>query len=183
MILLDLTQQRMRTAQAVAARLAETLAVPPPPESGHDRSPSSPRWRSQSLSKGAAGVAVLHSVRAQAGLSSGARVQAWLACATREELSAGPGASLWYGAPAVAFAVAAASSGRYQRALQVLDTAVTRLVRARLEAACARIAAALRPSLAEFDLVRTDRSGRVPVAPRPAWRAGPPGAGLPGAAY
>jgi hypothetical protein len=155
MTLLDLMQQQMRTAQAVAARLAENLAVPPPPECGDDRSPSSPRWRSQSLAKGAAGVAVLHSVRAQAGLSSWARVQAWLACATREGLSAGSGAGLWYGVPALAFAVtAAAPSGRYQRALQVLDAAVTRLVRARLDAACARIAAARRPSLAEFDLVR-----------------------------
>lgn len=155
MTLLDnLRREQIRTAQAVAARLAENLAVPPARECGDDRSPSNPRWRSQSLSKGAAGVAVLHSVRAHSGLSSWARVHAWLTCATDEELSAGPGAGLWYGAPAVAFAMAAAPTGQYQRALQVLDTAITKLVRTRLDAASARMAAALRPSLAEFDLVR-----------------------------
>ena len=83
------------------------------------------------------------------------RVHAWLACATREDLSAGAGAGLWFGAPAVAFALsAAAPPGQYRRAAQALDTAVTRLVGARLDAASARMAAARRPSRAEFDLVR-----------------------------
>jgi lantibiotic biosynthesis protein len=151
----NLLRRQLRTAHAVAARLTDALALPPPPELGDDRSPSSPRWRGQSLSKGAAGVAVLHGARAHAGLGGWDRVHAWLACATREDLSAGAGAGLWFGAPAVAFAVStAAPPGTYPRAREALDAAVTRPVQARLTAASARIAATLRPSLAEFDVVR-----------------------------
>lgn len=147
-------RQRLRAAEKVAAELTDALAVPPPPERGDDRSPASPRWRGQSLAKGAAGVAVLHAVRAHAGLGSWERAHAWLASATREDLSAGPGAGLWFGTAAVAFAVSsAARPGQYPHAMAVLDTAVTRLVRARLNAASLRMAAAVRPRLAEFDLV------------------------------
>ncbi len=150
-----LDHRQRRAALAVATRIADALAVPPPPEPADDRGPGSPRWRGQSLSKGAAGIAVLHAVRAHAGLGSWERVHAWLACATREDLSAGAGAGLWFGAPAVAFAVsAAAPPGQYRRAAEALDAAVARLVRVRLDAASARMAAAARPSLAEFDLVR-----------------------------
>ncbi len=150
-----LHHRQLRTAQAVAARLTDALAVPPPPELGDDRSPSSPRWHSQSLSKGAAGVAILHGVRAHAGLGAWDRVHAWLACATREDLSAGAGAGLWFGVPAVAFAVsAAAPPGGYLRAMKGLDAAITRLVQSRLDAAFVRMAASLRPSLAKYDLVR-----------------------------
>ncbi|MCW2948942.1 MAG: Lanthionine synthetase family protein [Actinoallomurus sp.] len=150
-----LPHRQLRDAQTVAARLTDALAVPPPPEPGADLSPTSPRWRGQSLSKGAAGVAVLHGVRAHAGADSWDRVHQWLACATREDLSAGPGAGLWHGAPAVAFAIStAAPPGQYPRAMERLDAAVTTLVRTRLDAATARMAAAERPSLGEFDLVR-----------------------------
>lgn len=155
-VLAGVLEPRQRcAAQAVAGHMADELVVPPPPEPGDDRSPSSPRWRGQSLSKGAAGIGVLHGVRAHAGLGSWPRVQAWLACAAREDLSAGAGAGLWYGAPAVAFALySAAPAGQYRRARQALDAAVTRLVQARLQAAGARMDALARPSLAEFDLVR-----------------------------
>ncbi|MGH3126270.1 MAG: lanthionine synthetase C family protein, partial [Streptosporangiaceae bacterium] len=104
-------------------------------------------------SKGAAGVAVLHGMRAH-GEPDGERLHAWLACAAREDLSAGPGAGLWFGAPAVAFAVSTAAPGQYPRVMKSLDAAVSTLVRARLEVALARLAAATRPSLSEFDLVR-----------------------------
>jgi len=50
--------------------------------------------------------------------------------------------------------VATAVPERYPRAVASLNDGVTRLVHARLETAHARIAAALRPPLAEFDLVR-----------------------------
>lgn len=44
MTLLDhLRREQIRTAHAVAARLAENLAVPPARECGDDRSPSNPR--------------------------------------------------------------------------------------------------------------------------------------------
>jgi lantibiotic biosynthesis protein len=145
----------LEAAGTAAARLADRLAVPPPPGPGADRRPGSPRWRAQSLSKGAAGIAVLHGARARAGLTGWDRAHAWLACATREELSAGTGAGLWYGAPAIAFAVsAAAAPGTAQSARHQLDTAVRALTTTRLETARARINAGKRPALAEFDLVR-----------------------------
>jgi lantibiotic biosynthesis protein len=81
-------------------------------------------------------------------------MHAWLARATREDLSAGRGAGLWFGAPAVAFAISIAAPRQYQRAMASLDASITQLVHARLEAALARMATAIRPSLSEFDLVR-----------------------------
>jgi lantibiotic biosynthesis protein len=144
----------LAAAEAAASHLSDALAVPPPAEFGDDLSPSSPRWHDQSLSKGAAGVAVLHGLRVQHGRGSGERVHAWLARATREDLSAGPGSGLWFGAPAVAFALATATPGQYLRVMTSLDAAVTQLVHTRLQAALVRMAAAVRPSLSECDLVR-----------------------------
>lgn len=153
MTLLDDDLQR-RTAQAVATQLSDVLVVPPPLGLGDDRGPSSPRWRDQSLSKGAAGVAVLHGVRAQDGRGSPEPVHAWLTRATGEGLSVGPGAGLWFGAPAVAFAISTAAPQQYPRAMDSLHSAVQALVHARLDVAHARMAAAARPPLSEFDLVR-----------------------------
>ncbi len=141
----------LRAAEAVASELSTTLAVPLRFDGGDD---DSPRWRHQSLSKGAAGVAILHAVRAQAGHGGDDRVHAWLTRTVVEDLSVGPGAGLWFGAPAVAFAVATSAPQRYRQAMTRLGTAVADLVQARLHAAQARMAAAARPSLSEFDLVR-----------------------------
>jgi hypothetical protein len=141
-------------AHALNLDLSHALAVPPLLDSGADDSPSSPRWHHQSLSKGAAGVAILHAVRAQTGHGGEERVHAWLSRAVSEDLSVGPGAGLWFGAPAVAFAVMACDPHRYGSALTRLDAAVTSLVDARLNAATIRLAAAARPTLSEFDLVR-----------------------------
>lgn len=141
-------------AAAAADDLAAALAVPPLPEGEDDFTPTSPRWRNQSLSKGAAGVAVLHGLRAQHGLGGTEPVHAWLARATLDDLTAGPGAGLWFGVPAVAFALSVAAPGRYPTAMAALDTAVADLTRARLHTAHARIEAGLRPSLYEFDLTR-----------------------------
>lgn len=153
-----LTDRQQRDAETVAARLTDALATPETPSrenGGDDRGPTSRRWLGQSLSKGAAGVAVLHGARAHNGVGGWERVHQWLEYATGEDLSAGPGAGLWHGAPAIAFALStAAPPGTYRRARERLDTAVTVLVRSRLAAAAARMDAAQRPSLAEFDLVR-----------------------------
>jgi hypothetical protein len=151
---LPLGRDRAVAAAGLADHLAGRLAIPPPPEPGGDRSPGSPRWLGQSLARGAAGAAVLHGVRARAGLGGWERVRAWLACAARADLSAGTGAGLWFGAPAVAFAFAAAARpGQCQRALAALDAGVATLVRARLAVARARMAAGGYPALAEFDVV------------------------------
>ncbi|ABW10785.1 Lanthionine synthetase C family protein [Parafrankia sp. EAN1pec] len=145
---------RVRAA-TVATRLADALTVPPPPEPDGDRSPSSPRWQGQSLAEGAAGIAVLHGVRARAHAGEWATVDAWLTAAAREDLSVGPGAGLWFGAPALALALtAAAPPGRHLGAARQLHTAVERLTERRLAAAHARIDAGQRPERAEFDLVR-----------------------------
>ncbi|MFF3400354.1 lanthionine synthetase C family protein [Streptomyces sp. NPDC002659] len=150
-----LTEPRLREKAAAAAdNLAAHLAVPPPPQGEDDFSPGSPRWRDQSLSKGAAGVAILHGLRAQHGLSGNKPLHSWLARATRDDLSAGAGAGLWFGAPAVAFTLSIAAPGRYHRAMASLDAAVAELTRTRLRAAHARIDARQRPSLYEFDLTR-----------------------------
>jgi hypothetical protein len=143
-----------RRAAATAARRCDDLAEPVRPAFGDDVSPSSPRWLDQALSKGAPGIAVLHGVRAQRGSGDPARTRAWLAESVREDISAAPGAGLWFGAPAVAFAFHTAAPGRHPAATARLDAAVARLVRLRLHAAHARIDAAQRPSLSEFDLVR-----------------------------
>ncbi|MCK9922191.1 lanthionine synthetase C family protein [Frankia sp. AgPm24] len=145
---------RPRTA-TIAARLADALAVSPPPETGNDRSPSSPRWQGQSLAEGAAGVALLHGVRASSCHGDWDTADGWLTAAASEDLSAGSSAGLWFGAPALALALtAAAPPGRHQHAAQRLHAAVERLVERRLTAAHARIEAGERPVRAEFDLVR-----------------------------
>ncbi|EIV93875.1 lanthionine synthetase C family protein [Frankia sp. QA3] len=142
-------------AATVAGRLADALFAPPAAKPGGDRASSDQRWRGQSLAAGAAGVAVLHGIRARAGIGDWATVDAWLIAATREELSAGTGAGLWFGAPALAFALAtAAAPGRYRSARQHLDTAVANMIERRLAAANGRINAGQRPERAEYDLVR-----------------------------
>jgi hypothetical protein len=133
---------------AVADHLSEQLATPPLAERCRDR------WPHQSLSRGAAGVAVLHGTRAQAGHDSPKRAHAWLSLAVRDGVSAGPGTGLWFGAPAVAFAIAASAPGHYRTATQALDRDIAYMAQARLRAANHRIAAAARPPLSEFDLVR-----------------------------
>ncbi|NGO66835.1 lanthionine synthetase C family protein [Streptomyces sp. SB3404] len=151
----DTTAAALRErAATIAAELVDALAVPPDVDYGDDVRPDSPRWRDQSLSKGAAGVAVLHGLRAQQGLGGTESMHAWLARAARDDLSAGPGAGLWFGAPAVGFALHLAAPDRYQGALARLDAAVAQLVHARLTAAAERIGAARRPSQYEFDLTR-----------------------------
>ncbi|MGH8966388.1 MAG: lanthionine synthetase, partial [Actinomycetes bacterium] len=92
---------------------------------------------------------MLHAARARPDLA-----QLWLTRAVREEISAAPGCGLWFGAPAIAFAVRAAGDHRYPAAAQQLRRALATITQRRLAAATARIDAADRPSLSEFDLVR-----------------------------
>lgn len=137
-----------RAAQ-LARDLSDALATPPPPQPGDDFGPRSRRWWDQSLSKGAAGVAVLHAAQGRPDL-----VHAWLTRAVREEISAAPGCGLWFGAPAIAFAVRAAGEHRYAVTALQLRRAVTTITQRRLAAATARIDATIRPTKSEFDLVR-----------------------------
>lgn len=62
----------------------------------------------------------------------------WLRETTREDLNATSSAGLWFGAPAVAFAISTAPPGQCVQALEQLDAAVIRLTRRQLHAVDAR---------------------------------------------
>ncbi|MEU6720200.1 lanthionine synthetase C family protein [Nonomuraea sp. NPDC046802] len=107
----------------------------------------------QSLSGGAAGIALLHIERAATGHADWQEAHDWLRLATRDELAAGTEASLYYGAPALAFALHSASHLGYRSAQALLDKTVSALTRDRLAAASQRLERGERPALAEFDLI------------------------------
>lgn len=100
-------------------------------------------------------MALLHIERAAAGRGSWEVAHAWLVAAADRDVSAGAQTTLFFGAPALAFAVHAAADrpGRYERALESLDARVAALTRRRLDQAHARIDRGERPELAEFDLI------------------------------
>ncbi|GAB3943614.1 lanthionine synthetase C family protein [Kribbella albertanoniae] len=138
----------MRTALADAATvIADQLTQPRQFAPGE-------RWRAQSLAKDAAGIALLHIERAHQGHGDWATAHTWLKAATAADISAADDAGLYFGAPAVAFALHTASgTGRYSKALAGLDTYVTALTHRRLDRAEARMTRAEVPSLGEFDLI------------------------------
>ncbi|AZS72458.1 lanthionine synthetase [Streptomyces lydicus] len=105
---------------------------------------TTPLPRTQDLSEGSLGMALLHIER---GDLAGARSS--LAQAVAGGVSAGGNASLFHGAPALEFVLSCA--GRVGR--DVRD-AVDRVVDARLAAARRRQASGALPHLAEFDLIR-----------------------------
>jgi len=100
-------------------------------------------------------VALLHLERAVTGLGGWEVAHTWLAAAAHGPLSAGPDATLFFGTPALAFALHAAADrpGKYERALSALDARVAAVTRRRLDQAHARIDRGDRPVLAEFDLI------------------------------
>ncbi|MYS23587.1 Lanthionine synthetase C-like protein [Streptomyces sp. DvalAA-14] len=140
-------------ALKVADAVADLLADP-------KTAPTSPRVTTtdrQQLAYGPLGIALLHIERAAAGLGPWHRAHAWLAAATREPFTSGPDSHPFYGAPALAQAVACAAEhqpGPYQRALLNLDAQINRDVHRRVDAAHRRIDAGALPELAEFDLIR-----------------------------
>ncbi|WP_131785686.1 lanthionine synthetase C family protein [Protofrankia symbiont of Coriaria ruscifolia] len=137
------------TARQAADDLARRITVPPP------ASPDQ-RRHAQSLADGATGIALLHIERAHAGLDTWATAHAWLQAATAGEISAADNASLYAGAPAVAFALHTADTdqfGRYTSARARLDRAVTALTHRRIDTAHARIDRRELPGLAEFDVI------------------------------
>ncbi|MFJ5608184.1 lanthionine synthetase C family protein [Streptomyces sp. NPDC093221] len=140
-------------ALKVADTVADLLADP-------DTAPMSPRTMTtdrQQLAYGPLGIALLHIERAAAGLGPWQRAHAWLAAATQQPFTSGPDSHPFYGAPALAHAVACAAEhqgGPYQRALAGLDAQIDRDVRRRLDTAHRRIDASGLPELAEFDVIR-----------------------------
>jgi len=144
----------MNSALSAADELAGVLADPRTAWRG--AAPAGGRSWPQSLAGGAAGIAVLHIERARSGRADWAAAHAWLSAAVCGEVTAASNASLFFGAPALAFVLhlAAASSNRYRRALATLDDATLTITRTRLARARARIDRAERPELREFDLIR-----------------------------
>ncbi|MFF5315770.1 lanthionine synthetase C family protein, partial [Streptomyces massasporeus] len=134
-------------ADAIAAQLADP-DVP--------RSWAVPAY-GQHLAYGPPGIALLHIERAARGLGPWQRAHDWLAAASRHPLTSGPDSHPFYGAPALAHALACAADslpGAYQSALDSLDRRIVVDVRRRLDAAHRRIDAGRLPQLAEFDVIR-----------------------------
>ncbi|MCX2968613.1 MULTISPECIES: lanthionine synthetase C family protein [Streptomyces] len=124
---------------------------PEPSDPGHG--PAARALRAQSLAHGTVGTALPHIERAHRGLTSWADAHTLLTSCTKD-LLADETASLYVGAPAIAFALhtAARDTGRYTGALHALDSRITRLTRQRVHAAHIRIDRQIRPRVGEFDL-------------------------------
>ncbi|MEW2550320.1 lanthionine synthetase C family protein [Streptomyces zhihengii] len=118
--------------------------------------------RTQDLSEGALGMALLHIERRDLSVA-----RRHLARATTRGVSTGSNASLFHGAPALEFVLA-----RAHGAGDDVRAAVDRVVNARLAAAHHRHASGALPHLAEWDLIRGLTGlaalllSRRPVAPR-----------------
>ncbi|SES45439.1 lanthionine synthetase C family protein [Actinokineospora terrae] len=139
------------TRQALAEiehRLVDGIAVP---KSLGDDEP----WITQSLSKGAAGVALLHIERALTGDGTWRQAHRWITEAVTGQVSASDNAGLYLGMPAIAFMLDAAASGaddRYQHALADIDAHVLALAHRRAASALERIAANGLPGFREYDV-------------------------------
>ncbi len=105
--------------------------------------------KGQNLAEGAAGIALLH-------LETGNWEAAYanLEEAVTGGVSIGNGASLYYGAPALAFVLAASDHPGLTCAKAIAAAGTATVTRHRLQAAHRRINQRQRPTYAEFDLIR-----------------------------
>ncbi|MFI1201634.1 lanthionine synthetase C family protein [Streptomyces sp. NPDC020883] len=137
------------TASAAAQEIARQLMTPEP-------LPTESGWRMQSLSKGAAGVALLHIERALAGAGSWRTAHTWVTATAGDGVSAADDANLLFGAPALAFVLHAAEADgttRYGPARSRVDAHVTALAHRRVDLAHARIDRGELPTFSEYDLL------------------------------
>ncbi|MGW4034519.1 lanthionine synthetase C family protein [Streptomyces sp. NPDC004838] len=119
--------------------------------------PTGKAWWPQSLAHGVPGIALLHIELAAAGQRPWQRVHDWLTVATASPVARGASTALFYGAPAVATALAAAASvrpGAYRGALAALDARITADAHRRVDTANSRIHEGALPVMAEFDTIR-----------------------------
>jgi hypothetical protein len=153
---LDAGPQTSSGQAAVEVATAIAQALSDPATAWADIPPDSGRVWPQSLAGGAAGVALLHIVRARTGHGDWHTTHTWLETAGRDALTAAANAGLYLGTPALAFVthIAAAGTGRYTRTLARLDDAVITITRRRLADARTRIGRGEPPELKEFDLIR-----------------------------
>ncbi|GIF98789.1 lanthionine synthetase C family protein [Catellatospora citrea] len=103
----------------------------------------------QSLAEGPLGEALVH-------LENGnlPAAQEALRQATAGGISIGPGASLYYGAPALAFVLAGTDQPGLGRARSIAADATATVTRQRLQTAHRRMDTGQRPQFAEYDLIR-----------------------------
>ncbi|PIM71228.1 lanthionine synthetase [Streptomyces sp. JV178] len=138
-----------RTASAAAQEIARLLTTPEPLPTGRG-------WRTQSLSRGEAGVALLHIERAHRGEGGWQTAHSWVTAATGDGVSAADDANLLFGAPALAFVLHAADADgtvRYGPARTAVDTSVIALTHRRVDLAHARIDRGELPAFGEYDLL------------------------------
>ncbi|WP_369265895.1 lanthionine synthetase C family protein [Streptomyces harbinensis] len=109
-----------------------------------------------SLSRGAAGIALLHIERAHCGDGSWQTAHSWVKTATATAISTADTTGLCYGLPAIAFTLHMAQADgtpRYGPALRRIDRAVAELTHRRVTRAEARISRGELPAFAEYDLL------------------------------
>lgn len=109
-------------------------------------------WWGQSLATGAAGISLLHTERA-ADISPWTTAHAWLAAAMEKPVSAHESTGLFFGAPAILFALDTTGQHAFANTRAELCEQVCAMARRRLEAAHARIDRQELPVFAEYDLI------------------------------
>jgi lantibiotic biosynthesis protein len=131
-----------------AERYAAQLVLPGPP-------PEKEPWAPQSLTKGSAGIALLHIERAHAECGAWQQAHSWITNAVAGQVSATDTTGLYLGAPAITFmldAAATGATGRYRDALADVDGYVAALAHRRVEAAMARMRAGELAGFREYDV-------------------------------
>ncbi|MGW4412958.1 lanthionine synthetase C family protein [Nonomuraea sp. NPDC004702] len=111
----------------------------------------------QSLAKGLAAATLLHIERALTGTGDWAIAHAHIRQVTSGPIDSASHAALYYGAPAIAFILHAAATGRdlrYHKAASGLDKQISRLTQRRLATAAERARRRMPASFAEFDVFR-----------------------------
>jgi hypothetical protein len=140
---LDVRQRARAASDLIASRL---------------QAPRSTAGHAQSLAAGAAGIALMYIERAAASGDTAAAewhaVHHWLTAATADGADISGNASLFHGAPAIAFALHCADLPGYTAARTVLNGGVAALTRRRLRSACRRLDSGQRPNIGEYDLIR-----------------------------
>lgn len=111
-------------------------------------------WAGSWLSGGHAGIALLHIERAHAATGTWDTAQSWIRAATAHPASGGDDASLFLGAPAIAFMLHTTGPGRYRDAADQLAPHIAAIAHQRAAAGQRRIAAAAPATFAEYDIFR-----------------------------
>ncbi|RKT86368.1 Lanthionine synthetase C-like protein [Saccharopolyspora antimicrobica] len=140
------------TAVEFAMEIADRLARPDAADLPTDQA-----WWHQSLAHGAPGVALLHIELAAAGIRPFDRAHEWLTIVAGKPVTAGASTGGFYGAPAVARALAGATAvrpGTYRSALTPLARQIVADAHARVDTAHTRMDAGELPLMAEFDTIR-----------------------------